>query len=128
MSEETSRIIFSNNLKRLLELNDKQPADIVKDLGVPFSTVSNWINALKMPRMGKIEMLANYLHCEKSDLIEDKGDKVPDAYYLNDDARELAEFLFQNPEYKILFDASRKVKKEDIQFVKDLMDRMVRND
>lgn len=125
MSDETSRIIFSANLKRLLELNDKQPADIVRDLGIPFSTVSNWINGLKMPRMGKIEMLAEYLHCEKSDLIEDKGDKVPDAYYMNDEARELAQFLFDKPEYKVLFDAARKVKKEDIQFVKDLMDRMI---
>ena len=123
MSEEKSRITFSNNLKRLLELNDKQPADIVRDLGIPFSTVSNWINGLKMPRMGKIEMLAGYLHCEKSDLIEDKGDKVPEAYYLNDDAREIAQFLFENPDYKVLFDASRKVRKEDLLIVKELLDR-----
>jgi len=123
MSEEKSRIIFSNNLKRLLELNHKQPADIVRDLGIPFSTVSNWINGLKMPRMGKIEMLAEYLHCEKSDLIEDKGDKVPEAYYLNDDAREFAQFLYENPEYRVLFDASRKVKKQDLEIVKELLDR-----
>lgn len=124
MSDETSRIIFSNNLKRLLELNEKQPADIVRELGIPFSTVSNWINGLKMPRMGKIEMLAEYLHCEKSDLIEDKGDKVPETYYLNDDAKDLAKFLFDNPEYKTLFESYRKVKKEDIQFIKDMISRM----
>lgn len=124
MSDETSRITFSNNLKRLLELNEKQAADIVRDLKIPFSTVSNWMNAQKMPRMGKIEMLAQYLHCEKSDLIEDKGDQVPEAYYLNDDARDLAQFLFDNPEYKVLFDASRRVKKEDIEFVRKMMDRM----
>lgn len=124
MSDETSRITFSNNLKRLLELNEKQAADIVRDLKIPFSTVSNWMNAQKMPRMGKIEMLAQYLHCEKSDLIEDKGDKVPEAYYLNDDARDLAQFLFDNPEYKVLFDASRRVRKEDIEFVRKMMDRM----
>ena len=124
MSEETSRIIFSNNLNRLLELNEKQPADIVRDLGIPFSTVSNWINGLKMPRMGKIEMLAEYLHCEKSDLIEDKGDRIPETYYLNDDAKDLAKFLFDNPEYKILFESYRKVKKEDIQFIKDMISRM----
>ena len=123
MSDETSRIIFSNNLKRLLELNEKQPADIVRDLGIPFSTVSNWINALKMPRMGKIELLANYLHCEKSDLIEDKGNKIPEAYYLNDEAKDLAQFLFENPEYRVLFDASRKVRKEDLEIVKELLDR-----
>ena len=46
------------------------------------------------------------------------------AITLNDDARELAQFMFENPEYKVLFDASRKVKKEDIEFVKQMIDRM----
>lgn len=124
MTEEIMRKTFSRNLRRLLELNDKQAADLVRDLGVPFSTVSNWMNGQKMPRMGNIEMLAKYLNCEKSDLIEDKADSVPEAYYLNDDAREFAQFLFENPEYKVLFDASRKVRKEDIQFVKDFLDRV----
>lgn len=123
MSEETMRKIFSANLKRLLELNDKQAVDIVRDLGIPFSTVSNWINGLKFPRMGKIEMLAEYLHCDKSDLIEDKGEHVPDSYYLTDDARELAQFLFEHPEYKVLFDGVRKVRKEDLEVIKALIEK-----
>jgi transcriptional regulator with XRE-family HTH domain len=81
--------------------------------------VSNWINGLKLPRMGKIEMLADYLGVEKSDLLEEK-----DRYYINDDARDLAQFLFENPDYRVLFDASRKIKKEDIEFVKQMIDRM----
>lgn len=44
-------------------------------------------------------------------------------YYLNDDAREMAQFMFENPEYKILFDASRKISKEDIETVKAIMDK-----
>ena len=123
MSEETIRRIFSRNLKRLLDMNDKQAVDIVRDLKIPFSTVSNWINGQKMPRMGKIEMLADYLHCDKSDLIEDKGDQVPDSYYLTDDARDLAQFLFEHPEYKVLFDGVRKVKKEDLEVIKALLER-----
>lgn len=123
MSEETIRRIFSRNLKRLLDMNDKQAVDIVRDLKIPFSTVSNWINGQKMPRMGKIEMLADYLHCDKSDLIEDKGDQVPDSYYLTDDARDLAQFLFEHPEYKVLFDGVRKVKKEDLEVIKALLEK-----
>ena len=45
-------------------------------------------------------------------------------YYFNNDARDLAQFVFENPEYKVLFDASRKVKKEDIEFVKQMIDRV----
>lgn len=127
MSGENSKKVFSMNLKRLLELNGRQAADIVRDLKVPFSTVSNWMNAQKMPRMGNIEMLAEYLHCEKSDLIEDKGEHVPESYYLNDEAKDLAEFLFHNPQYRVLFDASRKVRPEDIEFVLQMIDRMTNN-
>ena len=47
-----------------------------------------------------------------------------EKYYLNDDAREMAQFMFDNPEYKVLFDATRKVKKEDIEFVKDFIERL----
>lgn len=36
----------------------------------------------------------------------------------------MAQFLYENPDYKVLFDASRKVKKEDIEFVKEMIDRM----
>ena len=47
---------------------------------------------------------------------------IPDSYYLNPEARDMAQFLFENPEYKVLFDASRKVKPEDIQFVKEMIE------
>lgn len=47
-----------------------------------------------------------------------------DAYYMDEEARELAEFLFHNPEYKALFDASRKVKPEDMEFVRQMIERM----
>lgn len=125
MSDEKIREVFARNLKKYLELNDKQPVDIVNDLGIPFSTVSNWVNGLKLPRMGKIELLAQYLHIEKSDLLEEKVESS-ENYYLNDDTRELAQFLFENPNYKVMFDAVRKVKPEDVEFIKEMIDRASR--
>lgn len=123
MSDEKIKEVFARNLRKYLEANNKQPVDIVNDLGVPFSTVSNWINGVKLPRMGKVELLAEYFGIQKSDLLEEKADAL---YYLNDETRELAQFLFDNPEYGTLFEASRKVRKEDIEFVKELIDRTSR--
>lgn len=51
---------------------------------------------------------------------------MPKEYYLDSDTLELAEFLHKNPNYKVLFDAARTVSPEDIQFVKDMIDRMRR--
>lgn len=73
--------IFAKNLSNLLSINQKTQTDLVNDLNLNKSTVSTWINATKMPRMNKVEQLANYFGVEKSDLIEDSTtlDKYPRA-------------------------------------------------
>lgn len=53
-------------------------------------------------------------------------DLMPKEHYIDQDALELVEFLHKNPDYKVLFDAARTVNREDIQFVKDMIDRMRR--
>lgn len=74
MSEDDYKIIFSKNLRRYLEKNNKTQNDLIKDLGLSSSTVSNWCTGTKMPRMNSVEMLANYFGISKSDLIENKDE------------------------------------------------------
>lgn len=78
------------------------------------------------PSMEKVQKLANYFDVSVEFLINGKEKSVEEEphYYFNEDARDLALFMFENPEYKVLFDASRKVKKEDIEFVKQMIDRI----
>lgn len=72
----------------------------------------------------RLKEIADYFEVSMDYLMTGEDHSADEPYYLNDDARDLAEFLFHNPDYKVLFDASRKVKKEDIEFVKNLIDRM----
>ena len=44
-------------------------------------------------------------------------------YYFDEESAALADFAHKNPEYKVLFDASRKVKPEDINFVLEMIKR-----
>lgn len=113
---------FAEMLKYYLMMNNKTQSDLVNDLGFDKSTVSNWCAGLRVPKVDVIIDIANYLHVNVGDLIEDNRNE--DTYYLDDDARDMAQFMYDNPEYKVLFDASRKVKKEDIDFVKQMIDRM----
>ena len=124
MSEEEIKRVFSKNLNYFLELNDKDPVDLVNDLNLPFSTVSSWCNGLKMPRMGNVEKLAKYFGIEKSDLIEERKEN---KYYLSEDVRQIAQELFERKELRILFDTTRKVKTEDIKYIQDLVDRLKDN-
>lgn len=125
MGEDYYKKIFSKNLNHYMELNQKTQVDLINDLGINKSAISTWCNGTRLPRMDKVDMLAKYFHINRSDLIEDKiNSNESNSYYLNDDARDMAQFLYENPDYKVLFDASRKVKKEDIEFVKQMIERV----
>lgn len=117
---------FAEMLKYYLMLNDKTQKDLVDDLGFDKSTVSSWCSGNRVPKIDVIIDIAKYLHVNVGDLIEDN--RNDENYYLNPEARDMAQFLFENPDYKVLFDASRKVKPEDIQFVKEMIDRMSNRD
>ena len=123
MSEQEFNQLFSKRLRFYLNKCNMTQLELSKRLGVGTTSVYNWCNGIKTPRMDKVDAMCSIFGCKRSDLISEK-DESDESYYFNDDARELAEFMFKNPEYKVLFDASRKVKKEDIEFVKEFMDRM----
>lgn len=124
MSEKEYGIVFSKNLVYYMNKNDITQAALAKKIGVTPATISNWCNGIKLPRMDKVDALANYFGIQRSDLMVEKNEQSEKLTYSTDEyAREVAEFLHKNPDYKVLFDASRKVKKEDIEFVKQMLDR-----
>lgn len=121
MSEQEINLIIANNITRHLNRCGKSQVDLADYMNVSQATVSNWCKGVKLPRMDKIDKICDFFHIKRSDLMQDKTEE---SYYIDDDARKLAQFMFENPEYKVLFDAFRKVKKDDIEFVKQMIDRM----
>ncbi|MDR0571081.1 MAG: XRE family transcriptional regulator [Clostridiales Family XIII bacterium] len=69
--------VFARNLR--FYLGDSKQVDVCAKLGVKVTTMSDWINAKKYPRIDKIEMLAAYFGIAKSDLIEDKASGLKDG-------------------------------------------------
>ena len=74
------------------------------------------------PSAAVVKKLADYFGVSVEFILT--GKEADSPYYMNDDARDLAEFMFKHPEYKVLFDASRKVKEQDIEFVRAMIERM----
>lgn len=124
MTDEKQRKLFAHNLRMYISASGKQQKEIAEKLGFNQKTLNGWCNALSVPTMGKVQALADYFGIRKSDLLDAHTEEEQTPYYLDDETRELAEFLHKNPRYRVLFDASRKVKPEDIEFVKQMIDRM----
>lgn len=89
MPEESYKMIFSKNLNHYMKVNDKTQSDLVNDLNFNKSAVSTWCNGTRLPRMDKVEILAQYFNINRSDLIEEK----PPGALTTRDERDIAKDL-----------------------------------
>ena len=73
MTDEEQKKIFSKNLNFYISNSGKQQKEIAKDLGISPTTFNTWCVGKIMPRMGKVQKIADYFGIGKSDLIDDKS-------------------------------------------------------
>lgn len=123
MTEKDIRTIFAKNLSDFLAINGFRQADLARQLHVSTATAAKWATGQTIPRIDKIQRIANWLGVRKEDLLSDGGPRTQD-YYTDKAARDYADFLHDNPAYKVLFDASRKVRPQDIDFVREMIERL----
>lgn len=124
ISEKTlkARKLFSRRLRELLESRDMNQNDLAKVLHVSESTVGKWTLGKSMPRtMGGIQQIADFFNVGKSYLLEE-GTALDDSnqvrpYYFDPEVAAIANELKENPDMRILFDASRKLSKQDMKTV-----------
>lgn len=75
----------------------------------------------------KLEVFAKVLGVKPGELLgttEEVSNIAHEEYYNDPEVAELAQQLKDRPELKVLFDASRDITKEDVQFVIDMIERM----
>lgn len=62
--------IIAKNLKRILYDSGRKQVDVAKDLNIPKTTVSGWVNGTRVPRMDHIDMLCHYFNVRRSDIMD----------------------------------------------------------
>ena len=67
--------------------------------------------------------MADYFNVGKSYFLEDVHDQTQ-GYYTDPEVAEYAEELRTNPKYRLLFDASKDLSKEDIDFVVNMIEQL----
>lgn len=80
MVKDKQKAIFSENLNSYIAKSEKTQLEIAKSIGVSPQTFNTWCKGIAIPRMGKVQALADYFNINKSNLIEDKKlniDTVP---------------------------------------------------
>lgn len=116
---DTAREIFVKNLRFFMESTGVTQADICRELGVSSATASDWCTGKKYPRIDAMQRLADLLGVRYSTLTTESG---PQEY--QDQLR--LEALHQNPRLGLLFDHSSKMKPEDVDFMIQMAERIVK--
>lgn len=70
MSEQEQRRIFCENLNRIINERSLAQVDIAHAIHVSPQTFNTWTTGKAIPRMGKLQALADYFKVPKSALIE----------------------------------------------------------
>ena len=111
--------------EQLLQKHNVSAYKVAKETGVTQTALSNWKAGRSTPKTDTMQKLANYFG-ETVDYLNTgkRKDGESDNYYLNDYTRQLAQFAFENPDYRVLFDASRKTTPEDFELILKMMERV----
>lgn len=129
---------IGRNILNLIIDKGIEQKDLANALGVSESTVSCWVNGLRIPRMGTVTKICKYFGVPKSAVIGDVGEgfgkefkkrvleivNEKPQYYENETVQLVTDRLRTNPEYSVLFKASANVRPEDIELVTKFIERM----
>lgn len=124
MSEHEQKAIFTKNLNKYLSRSEKTQKEIAEAIGVSPQTFNTWTQGIAIPRMGKVQLLADYFGIQKSDLLEEKSD----GYYINPETAEIAQKIYEGKELRALFDAAVDADPEDLKTAYNVLLAMKRKE
>jgi transcriptional regulator with XRE-family HTH domain len=131
---------FNENLRLLRKKNDMTQADLAKKLGISSSAVAMYERGEREPNFDTLKNIGVFFNVDMNYLLgmyndersyqnadnkeDDQVREEQGAYHINVEAKEIAKYLSENPEHKILFDDIKDLKKDDIEFVKKMIEKI----
>lgn len=122
MSNIGNKEIMSKNLKYFIEKSGKDRRELAEIWGFPYSTVTEWINGRKYPRIDRIEVMADYFGILKSDLIEEKTKEHREMQKKNDTMTDVVVRMRTDNNFLSVVEGLNRLKPEQLAIVKQFVD------
>ena len=118
---------IGRNIYHARKLSGMTLEELSKHIGISRQTLSRYENGIigNIPS-DRIEKIAIALNVSPAQLMgwEEMGGSSEEDYYTDPAVNEYAEQLRTNPNMRLLFDATKDMSKEDIDYVVDLVNRL----
>ena len=76
MKNLANKKTIADNIKYQMAVKGVTNKELCNALGFKYTTFLDWINSKTVPRIDKLEMMANYFGCLKADLIEEQTEEM----------------------------------------------------
>lgn len=123
---------FKEMLKYLRSRENLSQSELADKLGVAKSTISMYEVGKREPDFETLEAIADLFNVDMNFLLGKDGSENDDHYYLNDETREIAQEVFENPDLRSLFHVARDIEPNElrahIEFMKRLKSKERNND
>ena len=126
---------LAKNIRYLRKKNGWSQDFLAEKLGYKsYTTIQKWEMGTSEPPLKVLKALADLFDVDMNDFAnEDLENPLHNSkdgksvYYLDPDAAELAQEIYEDESKRMLFSATRDISKEDMQFVIDMVERLKRN-
>ncbi len=108
---------LGNVLKSLRIKKNLTQERLANKLNISRSLIGAYENGERVPPLENLEKYADFFNVDMNYITG----RTEDDYYYNLQTKQLAQEIFENPDLRTLFDASRGATPEDLKIVKDLL-------
>lgn len=112
---------FAERLRLLRQQRDLSQQELANRLGVSNSTISMYERGERKPDLEMLNLIGDFFNVDTDYLL---GKEIGSMYYLDPEVAQMAQQIFERPEMRVMFDASRKLTKEDIEMVTAIIEKM----
>lgn len=122
---------LSRNIRYLRKKKGMSQDALAELLGYKsYTTIQKWETGVSEPPIKQLRRMAEFFQVDIDDMAKtdiEKTEKHPEqstGYYLDPQAAAIAQELLDNPDLRVLFDAARDVKPENLQLAAEMLKRM----
>ena len=109
-------------LEQYMNENGYKKTDVARMSRIPYTTIDGLFKkGDENTKLSTLKKLAKLIGCSLDELTGSDNDY---GYYKNPETAALAQQIHDNPDLRILMDASKDLAPEDVKFVADLVSRM----
>lgn len=113
------------NFEELCKEKGVKPVEVSRETGVSTATLSSWKTGRYIPKTDKLQKIADYFGVPLERLTHvDASDGAERVYYFTPETAAVAQEIFENRNMRILFDAAKGSRPEDLQMAADLLARL----